>query len=261
MNVTTRKTLLFTLVAIFLIQTWMVYSDPLGRRTQLSDQALAGRELWHEHNCQSCHQLYGFGGFLGPDLTNVAGRLGGPDGTALGTRLATILTTGSDRMPPFGLDEGERAALATFFVELDASGVGQVQVAAARPPRELFVQVVENALLGAELGDQERRGFELMQEHGCIDCHLPNRASTFGSTDLGDLHGTRGPDGLRQVLSKGIPEKGMPNFGLSEADVEALVSFLARLDGVAKDVRTQYEASVRAAGGSLFDLPWFEYAR
>jgi nitric oxide reductase subunit C len=261
MNVPARKTLLIALVAVFVAQTWLVYSDPLGSRTQLSPAALAGRALWHRHNCQSCHQLYGFGGFLGPDLTNVATRLGGGDDAALAQRLTTILTNGSERMPAFRLGEEQRGALAAFFVELDASGVGQARVAAARPPRQLFAETVTNALAGTELDPAERRGFELAQEHGCIDCHLPNESSPLRAPDLTAVHSLRGPARLREVLAAGLPQKGMPDFGLSEADIESIVSFLARLDEVGSEVARNYAASVRAAGGSLFDLPWFDYAR
>ena len=56
------------------------YDTPV-RTPPLDDLARAGRALWHDHNCQTCHQIYGFGGFLGPDVTNGAQRLGDADGT------------------------------------------------------------------------------------------------------------------------------------------------------------------------------------
>jgi len=28
-----------------------------------------GKRLWSSHNCIACHQLYGLGGYMGPDLT------------------------------------------------------------------------------------------------------------------------------------------------------------------------------------------------
>ena len=71
-----RKVLLSLLVAAFAVQTWLVYSDDAGYATPpLSGPARRGQELWLRHNCQSCHQIYGYGGFLGPDLTNAAERL------------------------------------------------------------------------------------------------------------------------------------------------------------------------------------------
>ena len=261
MTVPTRRALLIVLVAIFLIQTFFVYSDPAGRGTQLSPLAMQGRALWHRHNCQSCHQIYGFGGFLGPDLTNLAGRLGADDSSALEHRFQSVLTSGSARMPAFHMTTGEQQALAAFFLELDASGVGQVSVTNVRPPRELFAELVERALPAAERNAQQQRGWALMQLHGCIDCHLPNETSPFRSTDLALLHSTLERTRIREVLGAGLPEKGMPNFNLSEAEIDALLSILEQLGSVGTALRSDYAASVRAAGGSLFDLPWFEFAR
>lgn len=34
-------------------------------------RAIEGRRIWQEQNCQACHQIFGLGGFLGPDLTGV----------------------------------------------------------------------------------------------------------------------------------------------------------------------------------------------
>ena len=100
-----------------------------------------------------------------------------------------------------------------------------------------------------------------MNTHGCIDCHLPNQLSTFRSTDLTSLLSVRGETRVREVLASGMPTKGMPNLGLSEADIEALVQFLARLGTIGSEVGSSYKASIQATGGSLADLPWFEYAR
>ena len=107
----TRRTLLAGLVLCFGVQTWLVYSDePSGVR--LEGEELAGAHAWQRHNCQSCHQLYGFGGFLGPDLTNAADRLG-PDG--LRQRLEQVVTEGAGQMPAFDTSPDERAALVAFL--------------------------------------------------------------------------------------------------------------------------------------------------
>ena len=90
MSIRARQGLMLALVCAFVAQTWLVYADPAGKRTPLSPLAARGRALWHRRNCQSCHQIYGFGGFLGPDLTNAV--LGG---TSLGsaTQLLRARTT------------------------------------------------------------------------------------------------------------------------------------------------------------------------
>ena len=87
--------MLCVLVACFAVQTGLVYSDDVD--LQLSQQAIEGRRLFHEKACQVCHQLWGQGGFLGPDLTNSASRVDE-------TRLASLLSVGSGQMPALHFD-------------------------------------------------------------------------------------------------------------------------------------------------------------
>ena len=62
----------------FFIQTFFVYSDFKNPKETitLSADAAHGQSIWLRENCQSCHQIHGFGGFLGPDLTNISERIG-----------------------------------------------------------------------------------------------------------------------------------------------------------------------------------------
>jgi len=266
MAIRTRRLLVVLLTALFLGQTWLVYSDPAGRAgAPLSELARDGRRIWHRHNCQSCHQLYGFGGFLGPDLTNVAERYAGqddPGGTSrpLAERLATVLSTGSARMPAFHFAPQQRAALAAFFEELGRTGVGQVRVRKAEPPRALFQRLVDDGP-GAEapLDELAARGRDIVFGRGCIDCHRPNGRSTFRATDLTRMRATVDLARLAQVLSAGIPARGMPPFDLSTAEVEAVAAFLAALAARGPEIRSGFESAERGSSGSLSDLPWFEY--
>lgn len=84
-----------------------------------ADAALAarGRLAWQKYNCQSCHQLYGLGGYLGPDLTNVYSAPG--KGEAY---IRAFLKAGVAPMPVFDLPEEEAAQLAAFLKAADASG-------------------------------------------------------------------------------------------------------------------------------------------
>ena len=87
-----KKIMSSVLVACFVIQSGLVYSDDLD--IVLSCDAVEGRKLSHDGACQVCHQLWGQGGFLGPDLTNAASRLDQ-------TRFASLLTVRSGQMPAF----------------------------------------------------------------------------------------------------------------------------------------------------------------
>lgn len=39
--------------------------------TPIPEHALAGKQVWQRNNCISCHTLFGNGGYLGADLTNI----------------------------------------------------------------------------------------------------------------------------------------------------------------------------------------------
>ncbi len=79
------------------------------------DLAVQGKGLWQQHNCSSCHQLYGLGGYLGPDLTNVISDKGAPYAKA-------IMQGGTGTMPNFKLSETELTALVAFLEHADQTG-------------------------------------------------------------------------------------------------------------------------------------------
>ena len=76
-----------------------------------------GRLVWQKYTCHTCHQLYGLGGYLGPDLTNVYSKLqGNPE------ILKALFKGGIKQMPPFNLTSKEEDALIEFLKSTDASG-------------------------------------------------------------------------------------------------------------------------------------------
>lgn len=80
-------------------------------------KAAEGRLVWQRYNCQGCHQLYGLGGYLGPDLTNVYGSPG--KGEPL---VRALLSSGNALMPAFDLREEEMQQLLEFLKAVDQSG-------------------------------------------------------------------------------------------------------------------------------------------
>lgn len=108
-------------VFIFLLISFLVFSlsiyfmPPSGqRRSVLAGQ---GRLVWQRYNCQGCHQLYGLGGYLGPDLSNV---MSAPNkGEPL---VRAFLRAAPPPMPVFRLTEEETEQLIAFLKETDASG-------------------------------------------------------------------------------------------------------------------------------------------
>jgi nitric oxide reductase subunit C len=114
------RIVLFLLCTACAIYTALVYrfSDASPEADLLSAEAALGKELWQEKNCQSCHQLYGLGGYMGPDLTNVAAK--GP------AYMRAFVEKGTGRMPDFHLSKTEVGRLIAFLQWVDKSGQNKV---------------------------------------------------------------------------------------------------------------------------------------
>ena len=104
------------LIILFLSYSGVLYFRDY-REVQPADAlAQEGKNIWQQKNCVSCHQLYGLGGHLGPDLTNSYSK----NGSAY---IKAFLQTGTAVMPNFQLSEHEMQALISFLKYTDGTGV------------------------------------------------------------------------------------------------------------------------------------------
>lgn len=84
----------------------------------MSKSALAGEKIWQDNNCAACHQLYGLGGYLGPDLTNVASH------PSKGKEyIKAFLNSGIKSMPKFNFNEQEKEQIVSFLSHVDKTGI------------------------------------------------------------------------------------------------------------------------------------------
>ena len=84
----------------------------------MSKEALEGERLWQENNCTSCHQIYGLGGYLGPDLTNVISHP-----SKGGEYAKAFLNSGINAMPLFDFNEKEKNQIISFLTHVDETGI------------------------------------------------------------------------------------------------------------------------------------------
>ncbi len=114
---TSKQIILVTLVVAFAVYSALVYTAQpnLTQERPLSVSAAHGQRLYQEYNCVACHQFYGLGGYMGPDLTNVISRKGDAYARA-------FISSGSLRMPNFDLNEAEVGSLVDFLEFVDGSG-------------------------------------------------------------------------------------------------------------------------------------------
>lgn len=109
-----------TLSILFVIYSFSIYWQPKTVQRVLdfdTVKASEGRIIFQKYNCQSCHQFYGLGGHLGPDLTNEYSRLNGNEAA-----LRIYFQGGMKQMPKFDLTTEEEDALIEFLKSTDASG-------------------------------------------------------------------------------------------------------------------------------------------
>ncbi len=106
------------LLTLFVVFNGFIYtSNENENPIKLTGHALQGQRLWQENNCWSCHQIYGLGGYLGPDLTNVySAKNKGPE------YIKAFLNSGVKTMPKFNFSETEKEALVAYLKLLDSTG-------------------------------------------------------------------------------------------------------------------------------------------
>lgn len=107
----------FTLVIVFLLYSFNIYIQPsvLSNSNNSTDFS-NGKLVWQKYNCQSCHQLYGLGGYLGPDLTNEMSKQNAEK------IVKAMLKNGIGIMPAFILSIDEEAILISFLKGVNKTG-------------------------------------------------------------------------------------------------------------------------------------------
>ena len=106
------------LISAFSVYNYTIYTSKTDYGSiQLSEKALNGESIWLQNNCNSCHQLYGLGGYLGPDLTNVYSNRNENE-----YYIKAMLSSGVKTMPKFNFNMLEKEALIQFLKEVDQTG-------------------------------------------------------------------------------------------------------------------------------------------
>ncbi len=73
-------------------------------------------------------------------------------------------------------------------------------------------------------------GLKVWQKYNCIDCHTLIGNGAYFAPDLTKSYSKRGDAFLRAFISN--PPKPMPNFQMSDEELDDLIDFLRWVDGV-----------------------------
>ncbi len=114
----TYRLIFAALLAIFTFYNYWIYTSSSQNTTPaMSNQAIDGEVLWQKSNCTSCHQIYGLGGYMGPDLTNIISKPNkGPN------YVKAFLNSGVKAMPKFNFSEKEKDNIVAFLSHIDRTG-------------------------------------------------------------------------------------------------------------------------------------------
>lgn len=113
------KYILILFISYWLI-TVLVYVSSGNKESHVIAQenqaAQTGLQLWRRYNCISCHSIYGKGGHIGADLSNVISRRGT-------VYIKHILEAGKGSMPGFLFHDGDMENLIAYLQHVDQLGI------------------------------------------------------------------------------------------------------------------------------------------
>jgi nitric oxide reductase subunit C len=118
-EIRTYRFIMIVLVVVFGLYNVVVYNSSHEKAIDYvyTESALRGAKIYQKYNCTACHQLYGLGGYLGPDLTNCASMDNrGPE------YIKAIVNAGVKTMPKFNFTDQELNDIVSFLKNVDSTG-------------------------------------------------------------------------------------------------------------------------------------------
>ncbi|MGN6399288.1 MAG: c-type cytochrome [Flavisolibacter sp.] len=115
-----RVVILLLLIALYCGYSLLIYTKGTESRlyiTSIEQQKINdGKRLYQQYNCQACHQIYGLGGYLGPELTTAYS-----DKNRGENFMRAMLQAGGSRMPRFHLSTQQIDALIAYLKYVDTT--------------------------------------------------------------------------------------------------------------------------------------------
>lgn len=112
----------FFFFAGYVLYSSVVYTKGTENNLQLSNAELTkidnGKKIFQQYNCVACHQLYGLGGYLGPELTTAYS-----DKKRGEQYMRIFLKAGGMRMPNFHFTDGEVNDIISYLKYVDSSAI------------------------------------------------------------------------------------------------------------------------------------------
>lgn len=120
-----KRCLFWSLVILFFFNTYFVYTSGTENdkgEDFLTEKAILGKALFQKYNCTACHQIYGLGGYMGPDLTNIISAKWKGESYA-----RAFIQNGTQRMPNYHLTKEQIDCLIAYLSYVDKTGISPVK--------------------------------------------------------------------------------------------------------------------------------------
>jgi len=253
-----REIVLWTLLAVYACVSVVAHTDYPRRSDDplLNGLEQDGLRLWRANNCQACHQIYGFGGFLGPDLTNRVND-DTPDDT-----FWWILRDGLGRMPAFDFGDSEREALMAYLRAVNRTGRSQPPPLGARvavDPWKHFSLITAEWIrdTGRPIDESIEDGEAVWLRNQCGACHVPFAEGRHQSPDLSLRARDRSVPTMQELLDNG--RGWMPAYMLDRDEVESVHAYLEWIASRRVELVDLNDRMLEREGFAWTAVPWFQY--
>ncbi|MCJ7500635.1 cytochrome c [bacterium] len=217
---TLSSAVIFLLLTIDFHRKKDIYTDT----SALTEQVVAGKNVWKKYNCNDCHTMLGFGGYYAPDMTKAFFRLGENNIIAIVMHPEEVYKNSFRKMPNLGVTEKEARDLVAFFkwtgnIENRQWPPQDEKYVAAYRMRESAAQVLTKTdiVLGA-----------------CGGCHAFENQGRDVAGDFNDIakETTYDRDTLVKLMldpDSVDPDLGMPAQNVSRETAELIADFILSL--------------------------------
>lgn len=236
MSEKTLRNILIVGTLLFLLILGAMTVDSLSqvasaRTAQLTDQVVAGKQVWQSKNCNDCHTILGIGGYFAPELTKTFNRRGSAWLQAFLRDPHKVLP--GTTMPNQNLTDDQAGNLVAFF-----QWVSQVDTNNWPPQPLTQSSLPVSQAVNAGTAAPALSGVALFQSKGCSACHVVNGQGGQLGPDLSHIASQpydalqNTPEFLSRYLENPRAQKAdalMPAVPMTLTERDALVQYLITL--------------------------------
>jgi nitric oxide reductase subunit C len=185
MSERTLRNILIVGTLLFLLILGAMTVDSLSqvasaRTAQLTDQVVAGKQVWQSKNCNDCHTILGIGGYYAPELTKTFDRRGAAWLNAFLKDPQQVLP--QTTMPNQNLTDAQVGNLVAFFQWVSLVDTNNW------PPQPLTKSSLPaSQSVNAGNAAPALSGVTVFQGKGCSACHVVNGQGGQSGPDLSHI--------------------------------------------------------------------------